>query len=96
MNRRDMMNRLEMLNLLIEPDADDKAEIALLQKKCKQHSSSVAFDDENDPDPESRAARLHMVWTEQYKSERRRDERVAGIAQRAYAKQFQEMNKCRL
>jgi hypothetical protein len=86
------IQRLEGLMLLIEPSIEDQQEINEL-KQLKQHRnehSSVAFDD--DPDPDARAARLQMMAIELYDEGKRRNELVCSRANHYYAQQSKKMN----
>ncbi len=95
----DQKERMETLLLLINKSSEEQEElIGLLQKyNQRRHSGmdSIVHDD-NDPDPESIAARQHMIWCEHYDRDRKRNERNAAFAERYYKKRGEEMNKHRI
>jgi hypothetical protein len=97
MKNREEIQRLEGLLLLIEPTHVEEQEMSQLKQHKTNHSnhSSVAFDDD-DPDPECRAARLQMRASELYDESHRRLERSCAMAERYYAKRGKEMNRAGL
>ena len=93
--------RLEGLQLLIEPSPDQQQEMAELTatlserfERRREQRQAAAFDvDAVDRDPDCLAARMSLQARELYDATVKREERNCYLAQQRYQKQFKERNK---
>jgi hypothetical protein len=84
----EIVDRLDYLQLLIEPSPEDQQEIKQLQRSVKNQPHI----DDSDPDPDGSAARQHMIWSELYNEEKHRNVRSAVLSEKYYAQRSKEMN----